>query len=90
MRVEIVYATPLEQVVVEAQLPPGATVRDAIQACGILERFPEIDLAHAAVGIYGERAALSDLLEDHDRVEIYRPLVADPKEARRRRARKRK
>lgn len=90
MRVEVVYATPAVQTVLMAELAAGATVNDAIHACGILVRHPEIDLAHAAVGIFGERAALDDPVQDGDRVEIYRPLLADPKEARRQRARKRR
>ncbi len=89
MRIEVAYATPQLQTVLEVQMPDGATVGDAIRASGVLERFPEIDLVQTAVGIFGERAALEATVRDGDRVEIYRPLVADPKEARRRRARKR-
>ncbi len=88
MRIQVVYATPSEQIVLDVELHDGATVSDAIQASGILTRFPEIDAAHAAVGIFGERAMLLDTVEEGDRVEIYRPLTADPKEARRRRARR--
>lgn len=88
MRAQVAYALPDEQVVIEIELPAGATVGDAIRASGILGRFPQIDLAHVAVGIFGERAALADVVTEGDRVEIYRPLLADPKEARRRRARK--
>lgn len=90
MRIDVIYATPAEQEVIEVELPDGATVREAIVMSGVLTRFPEIDLAAAAVGIFGERAALDDPLEQDDRVEIYRPLLADPKEARRRRARKKR
>lgn len=89
MRVTVVYALPAEQVVIELELADGATVGEAVVASGLLARFPEISLAGAAVGVFGERAALDDVLEQGDRVEIYRRLVADPKEARRRRARKR-
>jgi uncharacterized protein len=90
MRIEVVYATPAGQDVVEVELAEGATVQDAVIASGLLARFPEIDLATVAVGIFGERATLDDPLEQDDRVEIYRPLLADPKEARRRRARSKK
>lgn len=90
MRIEVVYATPAEQAVVEVELPAGAAVGDAVRASGILARFPEIDLGHAAVGIFGERVTLDRPLEQGDRVEIYRRLAADPKEVRRRRARKRR
>lgn len=89
MRVEVVYATPSEQPVIAVDVPAGATVRDAISQSGVLARFPEIELASAAVGIFGERATLDDVLEQNDRVEIYRPLLTDPKETRRRRARAR-
>lgn len=90
MRVSVVYALPVEQVVVELELSDGATVGEAIEASGLPARFPEISLASAAVGVFGERATLADVLEQGDRVEIYRSLLADPKEARRRRARKRR
>jgi putative ubiquitin-RnfH superfamily antitoxin RatB of RatAB toxin-antitoxin module len=90
MRAYVVYATPAAQPVIEVDVPAGATVRDAISASGILTRFPDIDLARAAVGVFGERATLDDPLEENDRVEIYRPLLADPKESRRRRARKKR
>ena len=89
MRVAVVYALPAEQVVLELELETGATVGDAIRASGMLERFPEISLDNIAVGVFAERVALDDVLEQGDRVEIYRRLLADPKEARRRRARKR-
>jgi uncharacterized protein len=87
MRVEVAYALPTEQVVIELVLPDGATVGEAILASGMLARFPEIDLTRTAVGIFGERATLDDTLKEGERVEIYRPLLADPKETRRRRAR---
>ena len=85
-RVEVAFATPARQAILEAQVPAGATVEQAIRQSGILERFPEIDLAKNPVGIFGERARLADVVQDGDRVEIYRPLIADPKEARRARA----
>ncbi len=90
LQVDVVYAMPAEQVVMTVQVPIGATVRDAIQASGILERFAEIDLAHAAIGVFGKRVALTDVVAAQDRVEIYRPLRADPKETRHRRAHKRR
>ncbi|HYN00611.1 MAG TPA: RnfH family protein [Aestuariivirgaceae bacterium] len=89
MRAEVAYALPEEQIVIELQLPEGATVGEAIRASGMLARFPEIELTRIAVGIFGERAVLDDPLQEGDRVEIYRPLLADPKETRRRRARRR-
>lgn len=86
VRVEVAYAAAAEQAVIEVMLPAGSTVEDAIRASGILARFPEIDIMSQSVGIFGERVALTHAVRDGDRIEIYRVLVADPKEARRRRA----
>jgi putative ubiquitin-RnfH superfamily antitoxin RatB of RatAB toxin-antitoxin module len=85
-RVQVAYAAPARQEVIDVTLPAGATVEDAIRRSGILARFPEIDLSRNRVGIYGEPARLSDPVHDGDRIEIYRPLVADPKDIRRARA----
>jgi putative ubiquitin-RnfH superfamily antitoxin RatB of RatAB toxin-antitoxin module len=68
-------------------VPAGATLIDALRASGVLERHPQIDLACQAVGIWGRIRALDARLKDGDRVELYRPLQVDPKEARRRRQR---
>lgn len=87
--VEVAYATPSRQEVIELTVRPGASVEQVIRESGLLERFPEIDLARSRVGIFGEIAGLRDPVHDGDRVEIYRPLLADPKEARRRRAERR-
>jgi putative ubiquitin-RnfH superfamily antitoxin RatB of RatAB toxin-antitoxin module len=87
MRVEVVYAASAhEQSAVAVELSAGATVESAIRASGLLTRYPEIELTRSAVGIFGERVALDHAVEHGDRVEIYRPLVADPKEAWRARA----
>ncbi len=86
LRVEVAFATVHEQITVETRVPPGTTVAEAVRLSGILGRFPGIDLAKNAVGIFGERARLADVVQDGDRVEIYRPLIADPKEVRRARA----
>ena len=88
-RVEVAYALPSRQEVIELAVLPGASVEQVIRESGLLERFPEIDLAHSRVGIFGEIAGLQDPVRDGDRVEIYRTLLADPKEARRRRAERR-
>lgn len=87
LRVEVVYALADRQVVIATVCLPGATVEDAIRACGMLARFAEIDLGRNPVGIYGERVALNASVADGDRIEIYRPLVVDPKTARRARSR---
>lgn len=86
--VEVAYATPAVQALVTVALHEGATVAQAIGASGLLARFPEIDLSRQAVGIHGRRVRLSDPVAEGDRVEIYRPLQADPKEMRRERARR--
>jgi hypothetical protein len=72
---------------VELRLPPGATVADALAQSGVASLHPQIDVVHASVGIFGRRVERDCVLADGDRVEIYRPLIADPKAARRRRAR---
>ena len=69
-------------------LKAGSTVRDALKQCLLVQRHSEIDLAAPRVGIWGKLRALDDVLRDQDRVEIYRPLQVDPKEARRLRYRK--
>jgi len=90
MRVEVVYAQPLEQDWQAVELPPEATVAEAIARSDILLRHPEIDLQSARVGIWGRWCTLATGLRDGDRVEIYRPLQADPKEVRRQRASRRR
>lgn len=85
--VQVVYATPEKQVLKEITVSEHATVEMAITSSGLLEEFPEIDLLKNDVGVFSERRQLSDAVRAGDRIEIYRPLVADPKEIRRRRAR---
>jgi putative ubiquitin-RnfH superfamily antitoxin RatB of RatAB toxin-antitoxin module len=86
LTVEVVYALAEAQDAVTLELAPGATLRDAVLRSGVLERHPEIDLAVQKLGIFGTPAAPDRLLCDGDRVEIYRALALDPKEARRKRA----
>ncbi len=86
INVEVVYALPHEQKLLKQTLPAGTTVLQAVQACGVLERYPELDAATAKFGIFGKLAKADTVLRDKDRVEIYRPLIADPKEVRRKRA----
>lgn len=86
MTVEVAYATPDEQLILEVQVPQGSLVRDALASSGIERHFPEIDLAKAKVGIFGKLAKPDAALREGDRVEIYRSLIADPKEARKKRA----
>jgi putative ubiquitin-RnfH superfamily antitoxin RatB of RatAB toxin-antitoxin module len=86
LRVEVVYALPGGEDAVHVSLAKGASALEAVRASGLLERHPEIDLRRHKLGIYGRVVAAGALLADGDRVEIYRPLALDPKEARRRRA----
>ncbi len=84
--VEVVYATRARQEVRTVRLPVGSVVEQAIRRSGLLAEFPEIDLTANRVGVYGEPVELDTILEGGERVEIYRPLIIDPKEARRKRA----
>lgn len=88
IRVELVYARPERQRTVSLQLAADSSVAQAIAASGLLVQCPEIDLARNRVGIFGRLCRLEDGLQEGDRIEIYRPLLIDPKEARRRRAAK--
>lgn len=87
--IEVVYALPEKQVVRQMNLPEGTTVEQAVKLSGILPRFPEIDLLKNKLGIYGKLVPPTTVLRDRDRIEIYRPLRVDPKEARRKRAKNR-
>jgi len=86
INIEVVYALPGEQILLKQAVASGTTVADAIQAGGILQKYPEIDLAVNKLGIFGKLTQADTVLRDKDRVEIYRPLIADPKEVRRKRA----
>lgn len=86
IEIEVVYALPKKQEVLLLKVSQGTTVGQAVEQSGILNDFPEIELASAKLGIYGKKAQLDDILKDRDRVEIYRPLLADPKEILKRRA----
>ena len=86
MPVEVAYALPDEQVILELEAPTGITVEEAIRQSGILERYPDIDLDKNRVGVFGKLCKKDRVMQPHDRVEIYRPLIADPKEVRRKRA----
>ena len=84
--VEVCYARSDWQELVELRVASDTTLIQAIEKSGIIERFPEIDLAKQKVGVFGKIKSLQQVLKDGDRVEIYRPLIADPKEVRRQRA----
>ena len=84
--VEVVYALPAKQELLTVRLNEGATVRQAIESSGLLQKYPEIDLAKNKLGIFAKLTKRDSVLRDRDRVEIYRPLIADPKEVRKQRA----
>lgn len=86
IHVEVAWALPERQLILPLEVPAGTTLRGAIARSGILERFPAIDLERSRVGIWSRLATPEEILRDGDRVEIYRPLIADPKEVRRQRA----
>ena len=86
MAVKVVLAMPQKQVIKDIELGKGATVRDAIEQSGIADAFTDLVVDPKMVGIFGARVSMDQELQNGDRVEIYRPLVADPKEVRRQRA----
>lgn len=86
INVEVIYALKDRQQSVRLALDEGCTVKDAIERSGLLKEHPEIDLAKQKVGVWNKLAKLDAVLRDQDRVEIYRPLIADPKEVRKQRA----
>ncbi len=95
LTVEVAYALPDKQKIISLQVAPGTTAMEAVRLSGIAAEFDEIEPDTAPLGVFGQMlgtrglpAADAYVLEDRDRVEIYRPLIADPKEARKRRAEK--
>lgn len=86
INVEVAYALPEKQVILPVNVELGTTIGGAIVQSGIMMEFPELDLENSQVGIFGKVTAMTTVLSDGDRVEIYRPLIADPKEVRRKRA----
>ena len=84
--VEVAYALPNQQLIIPVQVAPESNAEAAIQKSGILIKFPEIDLGINQIGVFGKLIRLDTPLRNLDRVEIYRPLIADPKEVRKQRA----
>lgn len=84
--VQICYARPNQQFLLDQIVTPGTTIQQAIENSGIIRQAPEIDVSVWRVGIYGKLKTLDTVLRAHDRIEIYRPLSADPKDSRRKRA----
>jgi len=90
LQIEVACALPDRQMLIALEIEEGTTVLQAIERSGILARFPNVELGRGRVGVFGAIVPLETLLRDGDRVEIYRPLVSDPKDARRERATPRK
>jgi uncharacterized protein len=84
--IEVAYAKPEEQVILKLDVAPDTTMQHAIEQSGMLERFPEIDAGTLKAGIFGKLKKLTETVQQGDRVEIYRPLIADPKQVRKERA----
>ncbi|MFT4924487.1 MAG: putative ubiquitin-RnfH superfamily antitoxin RatB of RatAB toxin-antitoxin module [Phenylobacterium sp.] len=86
IKVEVVYGLPQQQSLLALNVDEGLTIEDVINVSGILALYPEIDLPSTKVGIWSKTKKLTELIRENDRIEIYRPLIADPKEVRKRRA----
>ena len=86
INVEVAYAEPDKQLILPVNIDVGTTVGGAIVQSGIMMKFPDLDIENSKVGIFGKATKMTTVLKDTDRVEIYRPLIADPKEVRRKRA----
>jgi uncharacterized protein len=86
IQIEVVYALADRQDVIPLTLAAGTTLRQAVEVSGLMEKYPDIDPAKGKFGVYSKLAKPDTVLRDRDRVEIYRPLIADPKEVRKQRA----
>lgn len=86
LNIEVCYALPEKQLLIKVKLPEGSTLQQALEASGVLTKHPEIDLKKNKFGVFAKLSKLDTVLRDKDRVEIYRPLIADPKEVRKQRA----
>lgn len=86
IQVEVVYGLAEEQALLSVDVPDGSEVKEVILASNIIEQFPEIDLDKVKVGLFGKLTKMDQAVRARDRIEIYRPLIADPKEVRKRRA----
>lgn len=84
--IEIIYAHRHKAEIVNLKLPAGATLKHALEASGLTQKHPEIDIENGRFGVFGKLSKGDTVLRERDRIEIYRPLIADPKEVRRKRA----
>jgi putative ubiquitin-RnfH superfamily antitoxin RatB of RatAB toxin-antitoxin module len=89
-QIEIAYCLPEKQILIPLNIVFPSTVKSALLLSGFFDQFPHLDIDSVDLGIFGQRVTLETLLREHDRIEIYRPLQIDPKQARRLRAKKRK
>ncbi|MDW7548043.1 RnfH family protein [Pseudoalteromonas peptidolytica] len=90
IKVEVVFALPDKATSVSVDVPEGTSAEQAVLQSGILDKCPEVDANNLTLGVWNRTVKLHQVVNDGDRIEIYRPLIADPKEARRRRAEKAK
>jgi len=86
LNIELIYPLPEEQILICITVDQGTNIQQAIEQSGILDKYPEIDLIINKVGIFSKAAKLNAILREGDRIEIYRPLIADPKEVRKKKA----
>jgi putative ubiquitin-RnfH superfamily antitoxin RatB of RatAB toxin-antitoxin module len=86
IKIQVCYATATAEFLRDLTVDAGTTLEQAVRQSALLQEVPQLDLASALTGIYGKKKPLATVLREHDRVEVYRPLQADPKETRRRRA----
>ena len=86
INIELVYALPDEQILLKLEVPTATNIAEAVRLSGILVKHPEIDVEKGKFGIFGKLSKTDTTLREKDRIEIYRPLIADPKEVRRKRA----
>ena len=86
INIEVVYGLPHEQTLLKVQVPSGTSLGEGVKLSGIMDKYPEIDLDNGKFGIFGKLSKTDTELREQDRIEIYRPLLADPKEVRKRRA----
>ncbi len=86
MNIEVAYALENKQTLLSLEVEEGITFKEAVEISGIIDKYPQIDLLKDKTGIFGKMAKLDTILREKDRVEIYRPLIADPKQVRKERA----
>lgn len=86
INIEVVYASETSQKLVQLEIEPGTSITQAIKGCGLMEIYPEINIDNCQVGIFSKKTSLDTILQDQDRIEIYRPLKISPRDARKLRA----